>query len=108
MVVASVHKYWTSAWVMVADDVDLLEMIKMAEMSTARSHILNSELYKVLAMKVDELRLAATNSKDIDELHSDNKIIHSRLAFSEDARAQAEFKINKSETIQRLFVNARK
>ncbi|KAL2544399.1 hypothetical protein Fot_13632 [Forsythia ovata] len=59
-------------------------------------------------MKVDELRSIATDSKNIDELHSENKILHSRLTIGEDARAQAEFKIIKFETIQILSVNARK
>ncbi|KAL2509046.1 hypothetical protein Fot_32693 [Forsythia ovata] len=80
----------------------------MAEMSTARSHVLNCELYKVLAMKIDELCSTAKGSKNIDELHSENKILHLRLVVLEDARAQAEFKIIKSETIQRLSVNAQK
>ncbi|KAL2493657.1 hypothetical protein Fot_37414 [Forsythia ovata] len=43
-----------------------------------------------------------------DELRSKNKILHSRFVVSEDARAQAEFKIIKSETIQRLSVSALK
>ncbi|KAL2508742.1 hypothetical protein Fot_32389 [Forsythia ovata] len=59
-------------------------------------------------MKVDELCSTATELKDIDELRSENKILRSRLAVSEDSRAQAKFRIIKSETIQRLSINARK
>ncbi|KAL2538487.1 Uncharacterized protein Fot_19878 [Forsythia ovata] len=59
-------------------------------------------------MKVDELRSTAMDSKDIDELRSENKILRSRLAISEDANSQDEFKIIKFETIQRFSVNARK
>ncbi|KAL2508366.1 hypothetical protein Fot_32095 [Forsythia ovata] len=59
-------------------------------------------------MKVDELLSTATGSKEIDELRSENKILCSRFAISENARAQAEFKIIKSKMIQRLSVNTRK
>ncbi|KAL2508531.1 hypothetical protein Fot_32178 [Forsythia ovata] len=98
MATASVHKYWTPAWAKAVDDVDLLKMIKMVEMSTSRSHV----------MKVDELRSLVTGAEDIDELRSENKIVHSRLAIYEDARAQVEFKIIKSKIIQRLSISARK
>ncbi|KAL2515549.1 hypothetical protein Fot_29520 [Forsythia ovata] len=59
-------------------------------------------------MKVDELRLTVVGVEDIDALRSENKILRSRLAVSKDARTQAEFKIIKSETIQRLSVSAQK
>ncbi|KAL2545654.1 hypothetical protein Fot_14887 [Forsythia ovata] len=87
---------------------DLLELIKMAEMNTYRSHVLNCEVYKVLAMKVDELRSMVTSAKDIDALRSKNKVIRTRLAIVEDARAQAVFKITKFEMIQRTRINAKK
>ncbi|KAL2473955.1 hypothetical protein Fot_49691 [Forsythia ovata] len=47
---ASVHKYWTSAFEKAADNAELMELLKLAEMFTSRSHVLNCELYKVLAM----------------------------------------------------------
>ncbi|KAL2494354.1 hypothetical protein Fot_38111 [Forsythia ovata] len=53
--VASVYKYWTSAFEKAADNVELTELLKLAEMYTSQSHVLNCELYKILAMKVDEL-----------------------------------------------------
>ncbi|KAL2558434.1 Uncharacterized protein Fot_03173 [Forsythia ovata] len=54
---ASVHKYWTSDFGKAADNAELMKLLKLAEMYTSRSHVLNCELYKVLgAMKVDELR----------------------------------------------------
>ncbi|KAL2487980.1 hypothetical protein Fot_41272 [Forsythia ovata] len=53
---ASVHKYWTSAFDKFADNAELMELLKLAEMYTFQSHVLNCKLYKVLAMKVDELR----------------------------------------------------
>ncbi|KAL2559069.1 hypothetical protein Fot_03808 [Forsythia ovata] len=95
MAAASVYNYWTPSWAKAADDVDLFEMIKMVEMSTARSHSTNCAQW---------LR----GVEDIDELRSENKILRSSLVVSEDARAQAEFKIINSKTIQRLSVSARK
>ncbi|KAL2520158.1 hypothetical protein Fot_24081 [Forsythia ovata] len=53
---ASVHKYWTSAFGKAADDAELTELLKLAEMYTFRSYVLKCKLYKVLEMKVDELR----------------------------------------------------
>ncbi|KAL2488770.1 hypothetical protein Fot_42062 [Forsythia ovata] len=77
-------------------------------MSTAQSHVHNCELYKVLGMKIDELRSTVMGAEDIKALRSEKKILHSRFTISEDARAQAEFKIIKYETIQRLSVSVRK
>ncbi|KAL2528676.1 hypothetical protein Fot_21277 [Forsythia ovata] len=77
-------------------------------MSTVWSHILNCELYKVLEMKIDELCSTVASAEDIDELSLENKVLRSRLAFFEDAKAQAEFKIIKSKMIQRLSVSTLK
>ncbi|KAL2529404.1 hypothetical protein Fot_22005 [Forsythia ovata] len=44
----------------------------MEEMNTFQSHVLNCELYKVFAMKVDELRSKVVGAEDIDTLHSEN------------------------------------
>ncbi|KAL2528609.1 hypothetical protein Fot_21210 [Forsythia ovata] len=77
-------------------------------MSTVWSHILNCELYKVLEMKIDELCSTVASAGDIDELSLENKVLRSRLAFFEDAKAQAEFKIIKSKMIQRLSVSTLK
>ncbi|KAL2514660.1 hypothetical protein Fot_28631 [Forsythia ovata] len=106
--VTSAHKHWTSAWAKAMDNADLLELLKLADMCTAWSHVLNCESYKVLEMKIDKLRSTIVGAEYIDELHSDNKILRSRLAIYKDAKAQVEFKIIKSETIQRLSVSARK
>ncbi|KAL2549732.1 hypothetical protein Fot_11262 [Forsythia ovata] len=108
MVAASVYKYWTSAWVKVMNNADLLETLKLAEMNTSWSHVLNCELYKVLAMKIDELRSTVVDAEDIDELRSKNKILHSRLVVYEDSRVQVEYKTTMAETIERLSVKARK
>ncbi|KAL2494147.1 hypothetical protein Fot_37904 [Forsythia ovata] len=85
-----------------------MEILKLAEMYTCWSHVLNCKLYKVLVMKVDELHLTVEGVEDIDELRSKNKILRSRLAVLDDARTNAEYKISMAETIQKLSVNARK
>ncbi|KAL2501332.1 hypothetical protein Fot_35180 [Forsythia ovata] len=71
--VASVHKYWTSTFEKAADNAELMELLKLAEMYTSSSHVLNCELYKVLAMKVDELQSTAGGDEDVDALHSEDK-----------------------------------
>ncbi|KAL2489089.1 hypothetical protein Fot_42381 [Forsythia ovata] len=78
------------------ESADLLELIKMAEMNTARSHVLNCEAYKMLAMKVDELRSMVVGTDDIDDLRSENNVLRARLVIFEDARAQAVFQLTKS------------
>ncbi|KAL2494113.1 hypothetical protein Fot_37870 [Forsythia ovata] len=78
---ASVLKYWTSAFVTVVDNAELMELLKLAEMYTSRSHVLNCELYKVLAMKVDELRSMVERGENIGALRSENKNLHVELAF---------------------------
>ncbi|KAL2501695.1 Uncharacterized protein Fot_35543 [Forsythia ovata] len=62
----------------------------------------------VFAMKVDELCSTVVGAEDIDALHSKNKALHARLAIVEDARAQAVFKITKSETTQKVCAQASK
>ncbi|KAL2552316.1 hypothetical protein Fot_05935 [Forsythia ovata] len=49
---------------------------------------------------------AKAGAEDIEELRSENKIIRSRLAVSEDARAKVENKISMAEMIQILSVKA--
>ncbi|KAL2520353.1 hypothetical protein Fot_24276 [Forsythia ovata] len=61
----------------------------MAEMYTSQSVVLNCELYK-----------------DIDELRSENKIFHSKLAVSEDA--DGEGRVQDIHAIQKFSVKAQK
>ncbi|KAL2508763.1 hypothetical protein Fot_32410 [Forsythia ovata] len=77
----------------------------MAEMNTARSHLLNYELYKVLAGYKES---KAIGSKDSDELHLENKILFSKLDLVKEARWQAEYKAMKAETIQKVCNNAKR
>ncbi|KAL2557004.1 Uncharacterized protein Fot_01743 [Forsythia ovata] len=105
---ALVHKYWTSTFTKAVDNAELIELLKLAEMYTSQSHVLNCELYKVLAMKVNELYSTVEGTEDIDELRAENKMLCSRLAISEDAMAKAKYRISMSETIQKLSVKARK
>ncbi|KAL2493837.1 hypothetical protein Fot_37594 [Forsythia ovata] len=93
---ASVHKYWTSAFEKVADKADLTELLKLAELYTSQGHVLNFELYKVLAMK------------DVDALHLENKDLREQLTFSEDTRAHAIYNITKAKTIHRACVQAQR
>ncbi|KAL2513994.1 hypothetical protein Fot_27965 [Forsythia ovata] len=94
-----VHKYWTSAFSKAADNAELIELLKLAEMYTSQSHVLNCELYKVLAMKVDELRSTVGRDEDVDTLRAENKDLREQLVFSEDARARATYDITKAKTI---------
>ncbi|KAL2545737.1 hypothetical protein Fot_14970 [Forsythia ovata] len=101
----SVHKYWTSTWEWAVDQASLLELVKMAEISIVRSHVLNCELYKVFEGHAE---LKAMGTKGDGELHSENRALRSKLALVDEARAQAEYKLMKTETIQRVCINARK
>ncbi|KAL2545303.1 hypothetical protein Fot_14536 [Forsythia ovata] len=104
--VASVHKYWTCAFGEVAENVKLTELLKLAEMYTSRNHVLNCELYKVLEMKVDELRSVIGGDEDVEAMHVENKDLRGRLAFFENARARAMYDIMKARTIQKACVDA--
>ncbi|KAL2520444.1 Uncharacterized protein Fot_24367 [Forsythia ovata] len=77
-------------------------------MNTIQSHVFNYEVYKMLAMKVDELRSTIVGAKDIDALRSKNKVLRARLAIVEDARAQAVFQLTKSQMIQRMCADAKR
>ncbi|KAL2501629.1 hypothetical protein Fot_35477 [Forsythia ovata] len=77
-------------------------------MYTSRSHVLNCELYKVLAMKVDELHSTVMRGEDIDALRLENKDLREQLAFSKDARARAIYDITKAGTIQKACVRAQR
>ncbi|KAL2501016.1 hypothetical protein Fot_34864 [Forsythia ovata] len=92
-------KYWTSAFEKAADNAELTELLKLAEMYTSQSHVLNCELYKVLAMKVDELRSTIGRYEDVNVLRSKNNDLRERLAFSEDARARAIYDVTKAKRI---------
>ncbi|KAL2544549.1 hypothetical protein Fot_13782 [Forsythia ovata] len=87
---------------------NLSKLIKIAEMNTTRSHILNCEVYKVLAMKVDEQRSTVVGVEDIDAMHLENQTLRSKLAASEDARALATYNVTKSRTIQRACAQAQR
>ncbi|KAL2501672.1 hypothetical protein Fot_35520 [Forsythia ovata] len=108
MAVASVNKYWTSVWARATESADLSELIKMAEMNTVRSHVLNCEVYKMLAMKVDELCSTVVGTWDIDVLRLENKTLCARLAIVADSMAQAMFKVTKVGTIQMICAQAQK
>ncbi|KAL2538258.1 hypothetical protein Fot_19649 [Forsythia ovata] len=71
--VASVHKYWTSAFGKAAETAEVTELLKLAEMYTSCSHVLNYELYKMLEMKVDELHSVIGKDEDVEAMRAENK-----------------------------------
>ncbi|KAL2552723.1 hypothetical protein Fot_06342 [Forsythia ovata] len=102
MAVASVHKYWTSVWAKATEGADLSKLIKMAEMNTAQSHVLNCKLYKVLVMKVDKLHSTVVGVEDINTLYLENQILRLEFTVFENARARAVYDITKYGTIQMM------
>ncbi|KAL2522483.1 hypothetical protein Fot_26406 [Forsythia ovata] len=104
----SVHKYWTSAFGKAADTAEVTELMKLAEMYTSRSHILNCELYKMLEMKVDEIHSVIGEDEDVEVMRAENKRLRARLAFSEDAWTRATYDVTKAQTIHKACVVARK
>ncbi|KAL2501747.1 hypothetical protein Fot_35595 [Forsythia ovata] len=78
----SVHKYWTSSFGKAIDTVEVTELIKLAEMYTSRSHVLNCELYKMLEMKVDEIHSVLGEDEDAKAMRAEIKRLRARLAFS--------------------------
>ncbi|KAL2479220.1 hypothetical protein Fot_48234 [Forsythia ovata] len=77
----------------------------MAEMSTVRSHVLNYELYKVLA-GYEESKIMG--SEDADELRSENKIFCLKLDLTEEARQQAEYNAVKAKIMQKVCNDVRR
>ncbi|KAL2530348.1 hypothetical protein Fot_22949 [Forsythia ovata] len=64
----SVHKYWTSSFEKAVDTAEVTELMKLAEMYTSRSHVLNCELYKMLEMKVDEIHSILGEDEDAEAM----------------------------------------
>ncbi|KAL2508702.1 hypothetical protein Fot_32349 [Forsythia ovata] len=77
----SVYKYWTSSFGKAVNAAEVTELMKLAEMYTSRSHILNSELYKMLEMKVDEIHSALGEDEDAETMRVEIKRLRARLAF---------------------------
>ncbi|KAL2494966.1 hypothetical protein Fot_38723 [Forsythia ovata] len=104
----SVHKYWTSSFGNATDTVEVTELMKLAEMYTSRSHVLNCELYKMLEMKIDEIHSVLGEDEDAEVMRAEIKRLRARLAFSEDARTHATYDVTKAQTIQKACVVAQK
>ncbi|KAL2488474.1 hypothetical protein Fot_41766 [Forsythia ovata] len=77
-------------------------------MYTSRSHVLNCELYKLLEIRIDEIRSTAGEDEDVEVLRAENKDLRKQLAFSEDVRACTTYDVVKARTIQRACVDAQK
>ncbi|KAL2478791.1 hypothetical protein Fot_47805 [Forsythia ovata] len=92
----SVYKYWTSSFGKAVDNAEVTELMKLAEMYTSRSHVLNCELYKMLEMKVDEIHSALGEDEDTEAMKAEIKRLRARLAFSEDERTRATYDVTKA------------
>ncbi|KAL2538164.1 hypothetical protein Fot_19555 [Forsythia ovata] len=69
----SVHKYWTSSFGKAVDTAEVTELMKLAEMYTSHSLVLNCELYKMLEMKVDEIHSVLGEDEDAEAMRAEIK-----------------------------------
>ncbi|KAL2520807.1 hypothetical protein Fot_24730 [Forsythia ovata] len=76
----SVHKYWISSFGKATDTAEVTELMKLAEMYTLRSHVLNCELYKMLEMKVNEIHSVFGEDEDAEAMRAEIKRLRARLA----------------------------
>ncbi|KAL2507737.1 Uncharacterized protein Fot_31384 [Forsythia ovata] len=104
----SVHKYWTSSFGKAVYTAEVTELMKLAEMYTSRSHVLNCELYKMLEMKVDEIQSALGEDENVEAMRAEIKRLWARLAFSEDVRTRATYDVTNAQTIQKACIVAQK
>ncbi|KAL2553451.1 hypothetical protein Fot_07070 [Forsythia ovata] len=104
----SVHKYWTSPFGKAVDTAEVTELMKLAEMYTSRSHVLNCELYKMLKMRVAEIQSALGEDENAEAMRAEIKRLRARLAFSEDARSRATYDVTKAQTIQKACIVVQK
>ncbi|KAL2489272.1 hypothetical protein Fot_42564 [Forsythia ovata] len=104
----SVHKYWTSSFRKAVDTAKVTELMKLAEMYTSRSHVLNCELYKMLEMKVDEIQSALGEDENAKAMRAEIKRLRARLAFSEDTQSRVTYDVTKAQTIQKACIVAQK
>ncbi|KAL2489751.1 hypothetical protein Fot_43043 [Forsythia ovata] len=104
----SIYKYWTSSFGKAADTAEVTELMKLAEMYTSRSHVLNCELYKMLEMKADEIHFVIGENDDVEAMRAEIKRLRARLVFFEDARTRATYDVTKAQTIQKACVVAKK
>ncbi|KAL2549591.1 Uncharacterized protein Fot_11121 [Forsythia ovata] len=108
LVATSVHKYWTSPFGKVVDTTEVTELMKLAEMYTSRSHVLNCELYKMLEMRVAEIQSVLGEDENAEAMRAEIKRLRARLAFSEDVRSRATYDVTKAQTIQKACIVAQK
>ncbi|KAL2514011.1 hypothetical protein Fot_27982 [Forsythia ovata] len=92
----TVHKYWTSYFEKTVDTAEVAELIKLAEMYTSRSHVLNCDLYKMLEMKVNEIQSTLGEDKNAEAMRAEIKRLRARLTFSEDAQSHATYDVTKA------------
>ncbi|KAL2514942.1 hypothetical protein Fot_28913 [Forsythia ovata] len=104
----SVHKYWTSPFGKAVDTAEVTELMKLAEMYTSRSHVLNCELYKMLEIRVAKIQSALGEDENAEAMRAEIKRLRARLVFSEDARSRATYDVTKAQTIQKACIVAQK
>ncbi|KAL2538716.1 Uncharacterized protein Fot_20107 [Forsythia ovata] len=104
----SVHKYWTSSFGKAVDTAEVTELMKLAEMYTSCSHVLNCELYKMLEMRVAEIQSALGEDENAEAMRAEVKRLRARLAFLENARNRATYDVTKDQTIQKACIVAQK
>ncbi|KAL2493727.1 hypothetical protein Fot_37484 [Forsythia ovata] len=81
----------------------------MMELLSASSAIMVASVYNGQRRTIGYVKTGRdVYLSEAHELRLENKILRSRLAVSEDARAKAEYKISMDETLQKLYVKARK
>ncbi|KAL2487744.1 hypothetical protein Fot_41036 [Forsythia ovata] len=104
----SVHKYWTSPFGKAVDTTEVTELMKLAEMYTSRSHVLNCELYKMLEMRVAEIQSALGEDENAEAMRAEIKRLRAPLAFSKDTWNRATYDVTKAQTIQKTCIIAQK
>ncbi|KAL2501150.1 hypothetical protein Fot_34998 [Forsythia ovata] len=73
LVATSVHKYWTSPFEKAVDTAEVTELMKLVEMYTSHSHVLNCELYKMLEMRVAEIQSALGEDENAEAMRAEIK-----------------------------------
>ncbi|KAL2553869.1 Uncharacterized protein Fot_07488 [Forsythia ovata] len=104
----SVHKYWTSSFRKAVDTAEVTELMKLAEIYTSRSHVLNCELYRMLEMKVDEIHSVLGEDEDAEAMRAEIKRLRAPLVFSEDVQTRATYDVMKAQTIHKACIVAQK
>ncbi|KAL2497293.1 hypothetical protein Adt_22843 [Abeliophyllum distichum] len=69
----SVYRCWPPYFGKAVAGAELTELVRLAELHTSWSHVLNCEVYKMLSMKIEELHSTVERSEDVEALRAENK-----------------------------------